>query len=160
MVENQGIIKDLANREGQQEIAKAISNFGALRNALRAEAAAAVSERMSNRSYYWACESERYADIAKTQADRAQEYSGIAQQKAAEAAQSANLADGYATRSMEWAVKMDGKVGGLDYSSKYYANQASSVLARALKIPQDVQNFNTVVPIEAGKSIRVNRAGT
>lgn len=73
MVENQEIIKDLANREGQQEIAKAIVNFGSLRNALRSEEAAIVSERMSNRSYYYACESEKFADAASSAAKSAVE---------------------------------------------------------------------------------------
>lgn len=34
----------------------------------------------------------------------------------------------YIKQSEDWAIKMDGKVGGEDYSSKYYAQQASDII--------------------------------
>lgn len=44
-----------------------------MRNVIRSESAAVVSERMSNRSYYYACEAERFADIASRLSEQAAE---------------------------------------------------------------------------------------
>lgn len=64
--------------------------------------------------------SEETAIIATEAANRAKQWAEEAEQQANLSADDANLAH-------DWAVKMDGKVAGEDYSSKYYAQQAADV---------------------------------
>jgi len=51
---------------------------------------------------------------------------------------SATAASSSAGTAQEWAVKTDGPVSGSDYSAKYYAGQASAVLANALQAPENL----------------------
>lgn len=64
--------------------------------------------------------SEETAIIATEAANRAKQWAEEAEQQANLSADDANLAH-------DWAVKMDGKVAGEDYSAKYYAEQAADV---------------------------------
>lgn len=45
----------------------------------------------------------------------------------ANAAQKKNEVDAAAAKAQDWAVKMDGKVDNIDYSSKYYAEQTATI---------------------------------
>ena len=78
------------------------------------EESATIATDAAAQAKQWAEESERQANIATTNADTAVDAKD-------DAIAAKNLAQ-------EWAVKMDGKVGGEDYSSKYYAQQASDII--------------------------------
>lgn len=74
-------------------------------------------------------ESTKQAQIATEKANEASISAANAAASEANAKNSENLA-------RDWAIKMDGKVNGEDYSSKYYANEAKVLTAGGLNQKQ------------------------
>jgi len=52
--------------------------------------------------------------------------------KASEAASSSSSASAYAAQAQDWAIKTDGVVSGGEYSAKYWAQQAASIVSGGL----------------------------
>ena len=72
----------------------------------------------------YAEQAQQSATNAENSATSAERDAGIASDKADIATNKANLAGESADLAQEWAIKTDGKVGGIDFSSKQYAINA------------------------------------
>lgn len=90
------------------------------------EETAEIAEQAAADAKRWAQESERQAEIATSDAEAALEAKQYVQTTIGDNLEDIQNAAENAQKAKDWAIKMDGKIDGEDYSSKYYARQASS----------------------------------